>query len=213
MGDMEIIFIFTTVVLASASAWETEDYDCFNNTYPDITSKSNTTFEIRIEHAGDLLSVEDWFDNGEVLSIKAGEVIKKPTTSSSEGEVCSLYDDWCKKAKESLEKIVNQTRTLTIGFDGIDIYVGMKTLNITLTNNTDKYATSKWDKCKTQKQKASDDMEPLKLVYINWDITAMPDIPQEIFEPVDKFFVHAGVDSIVASCFTILGLLIISRIL
>ena len=76
-------------LISAASAFNV-DYECFMDAFPDykITNiGSNSTFDIRIEHSGPLFNIGDWFDSGDVHTIKEGEVYTYNTTAKAMSEI------------------------------------------------------------------------------------------------------------------------------
>ena len=61
------------------------DEECFDDNFPQYnrTVNDSSSFDIRIEHSGSIFNVDDWFDSGDVHTIKQGEVYKYNTTAKA----------------------------------------------------------------------------------------------------------------------------------
>merc|ERR1712112_692930 len=184
---MKIIFI-SIFLIVTASTEPHPDKKCFIDHVNNLAKPTNETFEIRIEHAGSLFDIADWFNNGELYTINSTN-LDYDTTAKAMDEVCAAFGDtWCTQSiKNQLYKIGNETRVLTVGYNGVEVYAGMAIMNITLTNTN---ATSSFVECLFIHQNASLTMNPMEFSYTNWDTSKMNDnIP---WKPQDKLFVHGG---------------------
>merc|ERR1719339_789632 len=124
------------------------DEQCFNDNFPNYnrTVNDSSSFDIRIEHSGSIFNVDDWFNSGDVHTIKQGEVYKYNTTAKAMSEICeaveAFHGDWCEGAMNEIGSI---DRFLVVGFDGENIFAAMNKMNVTVTKTG---ATFTWDGCK-----------------------------------------------------------------
>ena len=200
------------VLICGAFAIE-EDRKCFDNAYGGFTVKNNTngsTFDIRIEHSGSFFNVDDWFDNGEVYKLKAGEVFAYNTTAKAMSEICGVIDglngDWC---KGTMDEIGDIPRFLYAAYDGENLMLAMSKMDVTVTKDN---ATWMWDKCSTMKQTADPAMNVVKITYVDWDTEAVTDGLPDIWSPTDNLMVSSAPATII-SIATVFAFLITSRLL
>ena len=186
------------------------DMECFNASFPDYntTINNSSTFDIRIEHSGSIFNVGDWFDSGDVHTIKQGEVYKYNTTAKAMGEICEgvgVFDgDWCEGA---MNKIGDMVRYLVVGFDGEQLFAAMNKMVVNVTTDD---APWEWSGCDNKTMKAVQDMSVEEFTYVDWNtssVTGGSDFPD--FSPKDKLLL-SGASSIIASIVTLLVSLLVS---
>jgi len=188
---------------------EHKDVECFNSKFPDYNKTINhdSTFDIRIEHAGSILNIGDWFDNGEVYTIKQGEVYPYNTTAQAMSEICAAVDafdgDWCEGA---MSDIGNQQRFLVVGFDGEDLLAAMYKMEVNVTTTE---ATWEWKVCESKTNTAVQDMNELEFTYVHWDTSKVTGDLPDWWSPEDKLYL-SGASSAIASIVTLLVSLFIS---
>merc|ERR1712002_180090 len=213
---MKIIFLTIFLILAVSAQDRDRDVECFNSgvTINHINKKGNKTFEVRIEHAGSLFDIADWFNNGDVFAINSTD-FKYNTTAKAMDEVCTAFGEWCTdKIKTKLNTIGKIQRWLTIGYNGEEVYAGMALMNIILTKDSADYEWVR-NNCTFFHQNASLDMTPMEFSYINWDTSGMPETILEniSWKPQDKLKVHGGVTGTLASFVTVLGVFILGKLI
>ena len=186
------------------------DMECFNASFPDYntTINNSSTFDIRIEHSGSIFNVGDWFDSGDVHTIKQGEVYKYNTTAKAMGEICEVVDvfdgDWCEGA---MNKIGDMVRYLVVGFDGEQLFAAMNKMVVNVTTDG---APWEWSGCDNKTMKAVQDMNVEEFIYVDWDtssVTEGSDFPE--WSPKDKLLL-SGASSTIASIVTLFVSLLVS---
>ena len=207
----EALPVLLLALTCGASAWE-EDKKCFTDTFGstlNITSNTTSYFDIRIEHSGSVFNVGDWFDSGDVHTINAGEIYEYNTTAKAMSEICTMVDafhgDWC---EGEMDRIGDIQRFLYAGFDGENLMVGMRKMNVTLTKDG---ATTTWDKCFTMKQTADPSMNVVEITYVDWDTSAITDGLPDWWNPEDKLLVSGSASTIV-SIVTLVSLIVATRV-
>merc|ERR1712156_438957 len=204
--------VLSVAVLICGASAAGEDKACFDNAYGGFTVKNNTNgsiFDIRIEHSGSFFNVDDWFDNGKVYKLTAGEVFKYNTTAKAMSEICGVIDglngDW---GKGTMDKIGDIPRFLFAAFDGENLMLAMRKMNVTVTKDN---ATSAWDKCFTMKQTADPAMNVVKITYVDWDTEAVTEGLPDIWSPTDNLMVSSAPATIIS--IATLSALITTRLL
>ena len=186
------------------------DEECFHAAFPNYTTtiKNSSTFDIRIEHTGSIFNVGDWFDSGDVHTIKQGEVYKYNTTAKAMGEICEVVDvfdgDWCEGA---MNKIGDMVRYLVVGFDGEQLFAAMNKMVVNVTTDD---APWEWSGCDNKTMKAVQDMNVEEFIYVDWDtssVTEGSDFPE--WSPKDKLLL-SGTSSTIASIVTLFVSLLVS---
>ena len=193
----------------AASAFNVEDknktdFECFKDAFPDYnttTINNSSSFDVRIEHSGSLFNIGDWFDSGEVHTIKEGEVYMYNTTAKAMSEICEVvgaFDgDWC---NGTMTEIGNIERFLVVGFDGNNLLAAMNKMMVNVTKTE---ATYGWDGCKTMDQTAAQDMNKVEFTYVHWDTSAVTGDFPDWWSPEDKLLL-SGASSTIASIVTLL---------
>ena len=194
-----------------ASAWE-EDQKCFTDTFGstlNITSNTTSYFDIRIQHSDPVFNIGDWFDSGDLHTIGAGEIYAYNTTAQDLTEICTMVEafhgDWCENLMYELGQI---QRYLYAGFDGENLMLAMRKMNVTLTKDG---ATATWDKCFTLKQTADPSMNVVEITYVDWDTSAITDGLPDWWNPEDKLLVSGSASTIV-SIVTLVSLIVATRV-
>ena len=186
------------------------DEECFDDNFPQYnrTINDSSSFDIRIEHSGSIFNVDDWFDSGDVHTIKQGEVYKYNTTAKAMGEICEVVDvfdgDWCEGA---MNKIGDMVRYLVVGFDGENLYAAMNRMNVTVTKDSAPWI---WSGCDNKTMKAVQDMNVEEFTYVDWNtssVTEGSDFPE--WSPKDKLLL-SGTSSTIASIVTLFVSLLVS---
>ena len=186
------------------------DEECFDDNFPQYnrTVNDSSSFDIRIEHSGSIFNVDDWFDSGDVHTIKQGEVYKYNTTAKAMGEICEVVDvfdgDWCEGA---MNKIGDMVRYLVVGFDGENLYAAMNRMNVTVTKDDAPWI---WSGCENKTMKAVQDMSVEEFTYVDWNtssVTEGSDFPE--WSPKDKLLL-SGTSSTIASIVTLFVSLLVS---
>ena len=186
------------------------DEECFHAAFPNYTTtiKNSSTFDIRIEHTGSIFNVGDWFDSGDVYTIKQGEIYPFNTTAKAMGEICEVVDafngNWCEGAMKDIGDMV---RYLVVGFDGENVMAAMNKMNVTVTKEGAPWI---WSGCDNKTMKAVQDMSVEEFIYVDWDtssVTEGSDFPE--WSPKDKLLL-SGTSSTIASIVTLLVSLIVS---
>ena len=191
---------------------EGEDKKCFTDEFGstlNITSNTTSSFDIRIEHSGSVFNVGDWFDSGDVHTINAGDIYEYNTTAKAMSEICTMVEafhgDWCEGEMYEIGKI---QRYLYVGFDGENLMLAMRKMNVTLTKDG---ATATWDKCFTMKQTADSSMNVVEITYVDWDTSAITDGLPDWWNPEDKLLVSGSASTIV-SIVTLVSLIVATRV-
>ena len=167
------------------------DLQCFEVAFPNYnTTFSNSTFDIRIEHSGPLFNIGDWFDQGDVHTIREGEIYMYNTTTKAMSEICEIVDafhgDWCEGAMNEIGEI---QRFLVVGFDGENLLAAMMRMVVTVTTDG---ATKIWSGCESKKTTAVQDMNVVEFAYIRWDTSAVTGDFPDWWSPEDKLHVSGG---------------------
>ena len=207
----EALPVSLLALICGASAWE-EDQKCFTDTFGstlNITSNTTSYFDIRIEHSGSVFNIGDWFDDGDLHSIGAGEIYAYNTTAQDLTEICTMVEafhgDWC---EGEMDKIGDIQRFLYAGFDGEKLMVGMRKMTVKLTKEN---ATASWDKCFTFSQTADPSMNVVEITYVDWDTSAITDGLPDWWNPEDKLLVSGSASTIV-SIVTLVSLIVATRV-
>ena len=189
------------------------DMECFNASFPDYntTIDNSSTFDIRIEHSGSIFNVGDWFDSGDVYTIKEGEIYPYNTTAKAMGEICEVVDafngHWCEGAMKDIGDMV---RYLVVGFDGENVMAAMNKMNVTVTKDDAPWI---WSGCDNKTMKAVQDMSVEEFTYVDWNtssVTEGSDFPE--WSPKDKLLL-SGTSSTIASIVTLfVGLIVSTRL-
>ena len=186
------------------------DEECFDDNFPQYnrTVNDSSSFDIRIEHSGSIFNVDDWFDSGDVHTIKQGEVYKYNTTAKAMGEICEVVDvfdgDWCEGA---MNEIGDMVRYLVVGFDGEQLFAAMNKMVVNVTTDD---APWEWSGCDNKTMKAVQDMNVEEFIYVDWDtssVTEGSDFPE--WSPKDKLLL-SGTSSTIASIVTLFVSLLVS---
>merc|ERR1711990_56134 len=202
------------VLVCAASAFNIDDNkkdeECFNTSFPKYnrTIIESNTFDVRIEHSGSIFNVGDWFDSGDVYTIKEGEIYMYNTTAKAMGEICELVDafdgDWCEGA---MNEIGNVTRSLVVGFDGESLMAAMNKMVVTVTKEGAPWV---WGNCTHMSMTAVQDMNVVEFTYVSWDtssVTGGSDFPD--WSPGDKLLL-SGASSTITSIVTLFVSLLVS---
>merc|ERR1712142_1450681 len=120
----------------------TTDEACFNQRKPStFEAAPNSTFEVRIEHEGDI--VTDWFTNGDLYTLKMNEAMKVNASTLSVHNVCVYYNTelgdttLCKDSVDG--SALNDLRDLWLFYNGKTVCGGMLKKDINITDvNADK---------------------------------------------------------------------------
>ena len=187
------------------------DEECFDDNFPQYnrTVNDSSSFDIRIEHSGSIFNVDDWFDSGDVHTIKQGEVYKYNTTAKAMSEICeaveAFHGDWCEGAMTEIGDI---KRFLVVGFDGENLLAAMNKMMVEVTT---KNATFTWDGCKKIDTTAAQDMNEVEFTYVHWDTSALTDAGSfpDWWSPEDKLLL-SGASSTIASIVTLFVSLLVS---
>merc|ERR1712080_750115 len=186
--------------------WEEHpDIECFNELIKGKnTSLANGSFEIRIEHAG---NIQDWFNNGDVFEVKSGKVFEYNTAGTAMTDLCSQCSE---QLKNALGAIQNKTRYLNVVYDGVNTWAGMAQMVIDVTETT---AVDSWENtCLVFNRTAALDMDRMSFTYIKWNLDAALNIP-ELLKTEEQLFLHGAAKSSLASFVTVIGFLVLSMFL
>ena len=205
-----LALIYAASALNNETNTNLTDVECFHAAFPNYTTTINNanTFDIRIEHTGSIFNVGDWFDSGDVYTIKEGEIYPYNTTAKAMGEICEVVDafngHWCEGA---MKEIGDMVRYLVVGFDGENLYAAMNRMNVTVTKDDAPWI---WSGCENKTMKAVQDMSVEEFTYVDWNtssVTEGSDFPE--WSPKDKLLL-SGTSSTIASIVTLFVSLLVS---
>merc|ERR1711915_821069 len=152
----------------------TTDEGCFIQGKPSAFEPApNSTFEVRIEHEGDILT--DWFTNGDLYTLEMNKPLKVNASTLSVHNVCVYYNSELGDSKLCNGTVdgsaLNDTRELWLVYNGKTVCGGMlkKDINITDVNadiNLDSVPTA----CNYLCMNATLDAPDIKFTYYDWNI-------------------------------------------
>merc|ERR1712131_278463 len=138
-----VISYFFVFVNGQRPPTSDSDEACFNQGKPSaFEAAPNSTFEVRIEHEGDIIT--DWFTNGDLYTLKLNEPKKVNASTLSVHNVCVYYNSelgdttLCKDSVDG-SALNDTTRDLWLVYNGKTVCGGMLKKDINITDvNADK---------------------------------------------------------------------------
>merc|ERR1712198_240449 len=152
----------------------TTDKGCFTQEKPStFEAAPNSTFEVRIEHEGDI--VTDWFTNGDLYTLKLNEAKKVNASTLSVHNVCVYYNTELgdsKLCKDSVDGSgLNDPGELWLVYNGKTVCGGMLKKDINITNvDDDQIPPPVISGCNYICMNATLDAPDIKFTYYDWNI-------------------------------------------
>merc|ERR1712142_203385 len=179
----------------------TTDEACFNQRKPStFEAAPNSTFEVRIEHEGDI--VTDWFTNGDLYTLKMNEAMKVNASTLSVHNVCVYYNTelgdttLCKDSVDG--SALNDLRDLWLFYNGKTVCGGMLKKDINITDvNADKIPDPVPTVCIYICMNATLDASDIKFTYYDWNIN----VGNKNHNFQDTLVVKAGSSVVLGSIF------------
>merc|ERR1711963_1159370 len=181
----------------------TSDEACFNQTKPSaFEAAPNSTFEVRIEHEGDI--VTDWFTNGDLYTLKMNEPKKVNASTLSVHNVCVYYNTELgdsKLCKDSVDGSgLNDPRDLWLFYNGTTVCGGMLKKDINITDVNAEIPDPVPTVCNYVCMNATLDAPDIKFTYYDWNIN----VGNKNHNFHDTLVVKAGSSIVLGSIFVTL---------
>merc|ERR1711915_449519 len=150
------------------------DEGCFTQGKPSAFEPApNNTFEVRIEHEGDILT--DWFTNGDLYTLAMNKPLKVNASTLSVHNVCVYYNTELGGSKLCNGTVdgsaLNETRDLWLVYNGKTVCGGMLKKDINITDvNADIRLDSVPTACNYLCMNATLDAPDIKFTYYDWNI-------------------------------------------
>merc|ERR1711915_852804 len=164
---------FLIVIVHAKVPANATDEDCFTQGKPSAFEPApNSTFEVRIEHEGDILT--DWFTNGDLYTLEMNKQMKVNASTLSVHNVCVYYNSELGDSKLCNGTVdgsaLKDPRVLWLIYNGKTVCGGMLKKDINITNVNDPIPKPVPTACNYLCMNATLDAPDIKFTYYDWNI-------------------------------------------